>query len=465
MKPARLFAVALIFLAGTAVQSAPVRGPLHVSEKNPRYFTDGSGRAVLLTGSHVWNNIVDMGPTDPPPKFDFGACLDWMGERNHNFIRLWTWELVKWDTSGNSPANRTKIQEHYVTPHPWQRTGPGDALDGKPKFDLTKFNPEYFDRLRTRIGAAEKRGVYVSVMLFEGWGLQRIKDSYKMHPFHPDNNINGIKGDRNGDGVGVEIHELGAPEVLAIQKAYVRKVIDTVNGFDNLLYEISNENHPESTKFQYFMIDFIHEVEKSMPKQHPVGMTFQFSGGSNKTLFDSPAEWISPNHEGGYRDNPPAADGSKVILTDTDHLWGIGGSRAWAWKSCCRGMNPLFMDPYDGEVLGDPNKPGFESLRRNLGYIREYSERLNLIEMTPRNGLSSTRFCLANPGEEYLVYCPSGDSKSVTVKLPSRSFVCEWFNPASGKKTDGGAVKGSGGDLELEAPFEGDAVLYLKAQN
>ena len=42
-------------------------GPLRVHPDNPRYFTDGSGRAVYLTGAHTWNNLVDTGPSDPPP--------------------------------------------------------------------------------------------------------------------------------------------------------------------------------------------------------------------------------------------------------------------------------------------------------------------------------------------------------------------------------------------------------------
>ena len=68
--------------------------------------------------------------------------------------------------------------------------------------------------------------------------------------------------------------------------------------------------------------------EKKKPKQHPVGMTFQYKGGSNKTLFDGPADWVSPNPEGGYRDNPPASGGQKVVVTDSDHLWGIEIGRA-----------------------------------------------------------------------------------------------------------------------------------------
>ena len=64
-----------------------LQGPLRILKENPRYFTNGSGRAVYLTGSHTWSNLVDIGPKDPPPHFDFQACLDWMQKLNHNFIR------------------------------------------------------------------------------------------------------------------------------------------------------------------------------------------------------------------------------------------------------------------------------------------------------------------------------------------------------------------------------------------
>ena len=49
---------------------------------------------------------------------------------------------------------------------PFARTGPGQAFDGKPKFDVTQFNQAYFDRLRQRVEAAQERGCYVAVMLF-----------------------------------------------------------------------------------------------------------------------------------------------------------------------------------------------------------------------------------------------------------------------------------------------------------
>jgi hypothetical protein len=82
----------------------PAAVPLVVSERNPRYFAvasgDPAGRAVYLTGSHIWNNLHDgMGPgadcADVAEAFDFPAYLDFLEERDHNFIRLWRWEHFK----------------------------------------------------------------------------------------------------------------------------------------------------------------------------------------------------------------------------------------------------------------------------------------------------------------------------------------------------------------------------------
>jgi hypothetical protein len=440
-----------------SVYAEPTNGPLRVCPDNPRHFADADGKAILLVGSHVWYNLVDMGPQDPPRPFDYDAYLDWMGKYGHNFMRMWTWEMVKWDTKANGAHARKDVTTFYVEPHPWQRSGNGKAVDGKPKFDLTKFNPVYFERLRQRIEAARQKGIYVSIMLFEGWAMQRIDGSWRLHPFNPENNVNGINGDANGDGKGLEVHELVVDAVTDIQKAYIRKVIDTVNDLDNVLYEISNENHPESTQWQYAMIRYIREYEKTKPLQHPIGMTFQFKGGKNQDLFNSPADWISPNPEGGYRDNPPANDGRKVILTDTDHLWGIGGNQAWVWKSVARGLNPLFMDPYDGEVLGKKFDPKFEPIRRSLGYARRYTQRMNLNKCKP----AATGYCLTNPGRRYLVYQPTA-GVPVKLKLRPREYGFEWFDPGSGKTVATGKIRGEGKkEATFSNPVKSDAVLYV----
>jgi hypothetical protein len=78
-------------------------------------------------------------------------------------------------------------QELHATPVAWQSTVPGKALDGKPKFDLMKFEPVYFQRLRSRVEAARDRGIYVSIMLFGGY--QEADPNWTGNPLHRDNNI------------------------------------------------------------------------------------------------------------------------------------------------------------------------------------------------------------------------------------------------------------------------------------
>jgi len=474
-------------------------GPLRRSTANPRYFADRTGRAVLLTGAHTWSNFEDNGFGDPPPVFDYDGYLDFLVANNRNFIRLWRWESPRW-------APWVTTDDYFFAPMPYRRTGPGLALDGKPKFNLDSLDPAYFARMRSRVASAGQRGVYVSVMLFNAWSIDNTHsklyrgNSWNGHPFNAANNVNGVDGDPRRTAGGDDTHELRIPRVTAYQDAYVRRVIDAVNDLDNVMYEISNESYPPSRDWQYHMIDLVHEYEKTQPAQHPVGMSQYQWPGRNADLMNGPADWIAPWEElpeYPYRDNPRVSDGTKVVIVDTDHLWGIGGDRVWAWKTFMRGNQPSFMDGYDGEsegggapipwdlrlaswrdvvndILGrtprekgwEPNRSDWVSLRANMGYILDYSRRVNLDEMRPASALSSTGSCLAHANAssaEYLIYAPDA-TKPVAVDLSgfAGTLAAEWFDPETAKTVLADSVRG-GAMRRFTAPFRGDAVLYLHA--
>ncbi len=439
-----------------------VAGPLRVNEENPRYFTDGSKgpdgslRVVYLTGSHHWNNFQDSAKLGKPltEKFDYDGYLERLVRLHHNYIRMWSWEVGENDS--------------YYDPAPWVRTGPGTAGDGQPRFDLRQFNPEYFARLRSRVATAGDRGIYVGVMLFQGWSIYShgYGNPWPVHPFNRANNINGIDGDADKDGEGKEVHTLLVPAVTRLQEAYVRQVIDTLNDLDNVLYEITNETAIFSKDWQYHIVRFVKEYERTKPKQHPVGMTAFDSGreGSMAALLEGPADWISPQNDGvsgDYRDDPPAADGRKVILSDTDHLWGVGGDRKWAWKSLTRGLNPIYMDPLHKEDWFSISETQMQSTRKAMGQTRKMADRMNLVRMTPRDDLASTTYCLANPGQEYLVYQPK-ENEGFSVELMSGTYRFEWLDPTEGTAADSGQIEVSDGGRRFEAFRKGDAVLYLK---
>jgi hypothetical protein len=454
-------------LSSPSLQAAAARGPLRVHPDNPRYFTDGTRspdgtyKAVYLTGAHTWNNLVDMGRSDPPETFDWDAYLDFLERHHHNFIRLWAWDSTAWDTRANGRLGKDFI--HHAAPLPWARTGPGHALDGKPKFNLNEFNPEYFERLRSRVISAGERGIYVGVMLFEGWGLyhgnrRRGTDdgwAWRNHPFNPSNNTHGLQVE-GADAFSGRVHTRGNPEVNRLQAAYIRKVVDTLNDLDNVLYEVINEGGEK--EWNWWVIQTIHEHQAAREKQHPVGNT---GHGAERLpgMLASPAEWVSPGRVDGFAEDPPAWNERKVSLLDTDHIWGVGGNPDWVWRSFLRGHNPLFMDPYDGSVLGEDR--GWEPIRAALGHTRRLAERVNLAAMVPRNELASTGYCLANPGREYLVYQPA-PGKAFSVELEPGRYRLEWVETSRGEPAASEERELTRGN-QFKAPFEGAAVLHLRS--
>jgi hypothetical protein len=492
-------------------------GPLVVSTANPRYFTPAAGdtaeqKAVYLTGSHIWNNLHDgMGPgrdcAEGAERFDFGAYLDFLVERGHNFIRLWRWEQFKSQAAGGD-------LHLCMTPQPWPRTGPGAATDGRPRFDLDRFDEAFFGRLRDRVAAAGRRGIYVAVMLFDGFGLHLspAPDHVEGHPFHAANNINDI-----GIGSILDYQVLPLdPPVQQLQQAYLAKVVDTLGDLPNLLWEVANESSgggtadpafaqmlglagvPEwgdSTAWQSWVIDTVKRHEQAQGyHRHPIGMTMQYPVPDqtkvNQPLYASRAEWISPGYDdeafaGGapppqapgappsrWLVDPPAADGGKVIINDTDH-YALGGDALWAWKSFLRGLHPILMDfgllggvnPPDPSVGGPMSSAAFEPVRWAMGDTRRFAEQMHLIAMAPRADLSSTGYALADPGQEYLVLQPNQADGRFTVRLEPGTYTAEWFSiqdrqtiPAEATTLERSAAIGFSAPSELSGP----TVLYLK---
>ncbi len=177
----RLLSTLIALLALTTAEAAPPdgMGPLAVHSDNPRYFADPKGRTVWLTGSHTWAFFQERGIEGETPDFEYQRYLDFLQQRGHNFLRLWMWEHAQWMQFAD---RKTPVR---YAPLAYQRTGPGMAMDGKPKFDLTKFNEKFFERLRARVEAAGERGIYVGVMFFQGFSVDKTRgDAKKGNAWH-----------------------------------------------------------------------------------------------------------------------------------------------------------------------------------------------------------------------------------------------------------------------------------------
>lgn len=477
------FAYVICPLGAGAEQTARISGPL-VHSANPNYFQDASGTTLILNGSQTWNTFQDWGSNGSLQTLDFSAFVHFLSAHGHNFTLLWTTEMPKFC---NLPTTASSPPDFRASPLQWARTGPGNAADGGLKFDLTKFDKAFFDRLRMRVQALSNAGVYVGVYPFTGEWLNVFRCPSDGYPFTGANNINGIDDGYTGGKKGIGSITMTAPNgITKFQDAYVEKVIDTLNDLPNVLWIVSEEAPANSTWWNDHQISHIRAYESKKPHQHLIGYA-ALIGAPDTVLYNSDADWVAPQ----VRVSPATSCGTgkpacKVNVNDSDHsYWEMWNhtpqvNRNYAWENFMTGNQVLFMDPYlvyyprqnrnlcvapTNGICSGPDKR-WDNFRDNLGYILRYSRKLNLARVTPHGSLCSTGYCLAqtpSTGAEYLIYAPSGGAFTVNLSaMPgSRILAVEWFNPATGVATAGNPTPSGSSSQSFTPPFAGDAVLYL----
>jgi hypothetical protein len=439
----------LLVLANLIFIGSVFAEPISKHPGNGRWFREPiSGRAIALTGSHTWDNMQDVGPGDPPTAFNWGIYLSNLTSWGHNFIRLWSLAPPKTATLYVAP------------PWPWPRTGGSNASDGKPQFDVSVPNQAYYDRLRQRCIEAGNKGIYVGIMFFNGVSIAAGSTMYGF-PFDSGNNVNSIALSPRTDYL---VHNNA---VQTYQENHVKKVIDTVNDLDNVIFEIANESGFGSKDWQYHMIDLVqtYEAANYPTRLHMVGMSDMTNGTGDflGALTGSAADFIMPGETAedneGFDTGPPVANGDKSQILDSDHVNFDAPETVWFWKSFVRGYSPIYLDSYNHVIYGDVEFGDEDAIRTQLGQVKTYAENIRLFSMIPSETISTTTYALYNSGDEYLVYQPIAGN--ITVDLPAGTFFYEYFRPSTGAVTSSGTVTATSG-LNAFIPAYYPVVLHLK---
>ncbi len=524
MRYLRFGVLTLIFFLGLSAKAQNTPNPLRVSTTNPRYFTDNSGKAIFLTGSN-WGAELQDDSWSISYTFNFDnsapgniSYLDFLASENHNYIRAYMVEHSRWNPVEAPLANV------LANPMPYFRDPASPpANDGQPRFtvdrgDGRQFSTDYFNRLLHRVSEAGQptpsrpTPIYFGVMLFEGFSITNTVpgcpnhptlDSWFAHPYNSENNIDGVNGDPRGTGQGLGLLTYDDPEFATInrlQDAYVQHLVQTVNGLDNVIYDIINEPprcpSDQLDVWERHIVQVIRDAEKNTLRQHPIlrgtyvlqATRDQCVNGDNRYLFvnagdGTDANAISPwpgdpdtEDYAGDGSGPRRSDGTRVIVSDTDHLWGGNVAQGsdqpvnWVWKSLTRGMGGLvFLDPdlvplsdipplsceYDCACKGGPIKDdsasAYAPIRKAMGDALVFSRIIDLIHMTPENErCAGTGYCLAQTlgdqvGKQFLAFAPTvpGDSTinlTLIGAFAGDIFDLTWFNPLTGDIASGGTV-------------------------
>jgi hypothetical protein len=215
-------ALALAFGLSATIGAAE---PIAPHPENPRYFVFRDQPTFLITSGEHYGAVLNR-------DFDYHPYLAELLARRFNLTRLFSGTYREVPGSFQIAANTlAPAKGRYVAP--WGRSSQPGACDGGNKFNLSAWDPAYFDRLRNFIAAAGDRGVVVELVLFCPFYDENL---WQVNPMNSQNNVNGI-----GTMGRTEVFTLNHPPMVAIHELLVRKLVSELHQFDNVYFEICNE--------------------------------------------------------------------------------------------------------------------------------------------------------------------------------------------------------------------------------
>jgi hypothetical protein len=186
----------------------------------------------------------------------------------------------------------------------------------------------------------------------------------------------------------------------------------------------------------------------------------------------SPADVAAPYDGGSHANDPriwPPSGTLKPTILDGDHVNPLCLSGDQAWKFALRGNCAVLSMEHCANGL---NFNTADALHSNnfqqyegdlaLGDVQRFINKMvTLGEAQPNNGLSTTDYCLATIGNEYIAYQP--DSGGFAVSLTAGTYAVEWWSLDQRKSFTQDAITVGDGNQSFTPPFSGPAGLYLKS--
>jgi hypothetical protein len=205
---------------------------------DPAYLAGIFADTARLDGTDANGNFKDL---------QFDHIMNALSNFKNNFFRHYVtnYFLYLLDDHGN-PTTKTPTgqdpRERY-SPFLWR---PKDAL-----WDLTKFNDDYFNRLRAMLSAAQRHHIVVQITLFDGAGM-RFNDRWPFNPWNAARNINAVVDAPVADHSAMPTFYHRATNIGQdsdgndltlgqIQDIFINKVVAETLPFGNVVYEIMNE--------------------------------------------------------------------------------------------------------------------------------------------------------------------------------------------------------------------------------
>ncbi|MBX9614925.1 MAG: hypothetical protein K2X25_04980 [Caulobacteraceae bacterium] len=202
----------------------------------------------------------------------------------HNYGLWYDRRRVDHDFYG-SPDHRSGEVWGPFMEVPWARSGRGRAWDGLSKYDLTRFNPWFFDRLAAFADQAERRGVVLFHRVYMQHWLLESRSHYVDFPWRPVNTL-------QATGMPAEVPaaeafwDVSDPVRRDLHRLYIRHTLDALKGRTNVIYGLDPE-YTGPLAFVQFWLDTIAEWQDETGQS--VHVALEVPKDQMDALLDDPA--------------------------------------------------------------------------------------------------------------------------------------------------------------------------------
>jgi hypothetical protein len=162
---------------------------------------------------------------------------------------------------------------------PWARSGTGTAWDGLSKYDLARFNPWYFDRLRRFAGECERHGLVLIAHLYFQHNILESAAHWMDFPWRPANCLQDtgfaeppdfVPGGRID--VAEPFYDVTHPVRRKLHAAYIRHCLDVLSSSPNVIVTVGEEyTGPEH--FVRFWLETVRDWRRETGKRVLVALS------------------------------------------------------------------------------------------------------------------------------------------------------------------------------------------------
>ena len=427
--------------------------PIALHPDNPHYFIHKNKPAILVSSGEHYGAVLNL-------DFNYIKYLNELYSEGLNMTRTFSGVYCEQQGAFKITNNTlAPVSMKFITP--WARSETPGYKNGGNKFDLTKWDKNYFKRLKDFLSKAAKKDIIVEFALFCPFYED---DMWVNSPMHPSNNVNSSPDIPRTDVYTLDKNGM----LLDIQKTLVKKLVTELNEFDNIIYEICNEPYfgGITMEWQHAIADMISGTEKDLSKKHLISQNIQ----NGSSLVDNPHPAVAVfNWHYAY---PPATIAlnyhlNKALGDNETGFRGVSDStyRFEGWRFITAGgalFNHLDYSFAPGQEAGDhkydTTQPGggSDALRKQLSYLKKFIEGFDFVKMKPDSTVvadDGLRWnAIAEYGKQYALYFIDDNLSDISLNVPSGKYNVTWMHPLSGKYEKAISVVSMNDKLKLKVP-------------